>query len=61
MKETLWFCARMKLPRFLPKLEIRKRVNFVIAQLQLMDVKHCMIGTAKQRGVSGGQKKRVSQ
>lgn len=43
-----------------PKQVIHERVERVITELGLADVRHNRIGSVIQRGISGGQKRRVT-
>ena len=43
-----------------PKQVIHERVERVITELGLTDVRHNRIGNVIQRGISGGQKRRVT-
>ncbi|TIB61991.1 hypothetical protein E3P77_03917 [Wallemia ichthyophaga] len=59
VQETLTYSARLSLPRASPDV-IAQRVNSVIEGLGLTSVSNNRIGTPIQRGISGGQKRRVS-
>jgi len=56
--EILLFTAKLKLN--LPPLEIEKKVNQMISELNLQKCKTTPIGNHIQRGVSGGERKRTS-
>ena len=43
-----------------PRQLIQERVDRVVSELGLTDVRNNRIGTAIQRGISGGQKRRVT-
>lgn len=58
--ETLLFAARMKLPRDMPDEEKRQRVDKLIVELGLQHCKDTIIGGTLVRGLSGGERKRVS-
>ena len=58
--ETLELAAQLRLPRKLTNAERMDRVNQVIAELGLRKCAHTRIGNSKVRGVSGGERKRVS-
>ncbi|KAG2287588.1 hypothetical protein Bca52824_047192 [Brassica carinata] len=60
VQETLMFSAEFRLPRSLPKSKKRDRVETLIDQLGLRTVKNTMIGDEGHRGVSGGERRRVS-
>ena len=58
--ETLMFAAKLKLPSNLTDNAIKRNVEQVLKQLDLWHVKDVPIGDALVKGISGGQKKRVS-
>eukprot|EP00392_Amoebophrya_sp_AT5.2_P000521 g522.t1 len=57
--ETLTFAAKLKLPH-LPSAAIKARVNAILTELDLLPVRDVRIGSALRKGLSGGQRKRVS-
>lgn len=58
--ETLYFYAELRLPRNFSKEERAERVDAVINELSLKKCKDTKIGNARVRGISGGERKRVS-
>jgi len=58
--ETLMFYAQLKLPSPLSQAERRERVNLVIEELGLEKVRDSIVGGQFARGISGGEKKRLS-
>jgi ABC-type multidrug transport system ATPase subunit len=60
VRETITNSAHLRLPRDLPKEEIEKRIDYIINNLGLKGVENSRIGNAEIRGVSGGERKRVS-
>ncbi|KAI0683161.1 P-loop containing nucleoside triphosphate hydrolase protein [Cytidiella melzeri] len=60
VRETIDFAARLSLDPSTPRCIIRERVETTIAELGLIDVANSRIGNAVQRGISGGQKRRVT-
>jgi ABC-type multidrug transport system ATPase subunit/ABC-type multidrug transport system permease subunit len=58
--ETLYYSAILRLPKTLSKQEKVKRVEQIIAQLGLEQCKHTRIGDEQNRGISGGERKRVA-
>ena len=60
VEESLHFAARLALPRHITRTEARERVSKLITAFGLTDQRHTLIGTPLQKGVSGGQKRRVS-
>ncbi|WPG98181.1 ABC transporter G family member 15 [Acrodontium crateriforme] len=60
VEETLNFAASLALPRSISRIEKRARVSRLIKAFGLEDQRHTIIGTPIQKGISGGQKRRVS-
>ncbi|KAI3879049.1 hypothetical protein MKX03_031306 [Papaver bracteatum] len=60
VEETLMFSAEFRLPRSLSKANKKARVQTVIEQLGLENAAKTMIGDERRRGVSGGERRRVS-
>jgi ABC-type multidrug transport system ATPase subunit len=60
VKETLMYATEFRLPRSAPKEKKRKRVEELIKQLGLENAKNTIIGDEGHRGVSGGERRRVS-
>ncbi|XP_052146641.1 ABC transporter G family member 5 [Oryza glaberrima] len=60
VEETLMFAAEFRLPRSLPTREKKKRVKELIDQLGLKRAANTIIGDEGHRGVSGGERRRVS-
>ncbi|KAI9124429.1 hypothetical protein K1719_004351 [Acacia pycnantha] len=60
VRETLIFCSLLRLPRTLSKAEKISVCDSVIAELGLVKCENTIIGNAYIRGVSGGERKRVS-
>lgn len=60
VEETLMFAAELRLPRTLSKSKKRKRVLDLIDQLDLKNAAQTVIGDEGHRGVSGGERRRVS-
>ncbi|KAK6158566.1 hypothetical protein DH2020_005880 [Rehmannia glutinosa] len=58
--ETLLFTALLRLPKSLSKEEKTQHVDHIIAELGLTRCRNSMIGGPLFRGISGGEKKRVS-
>nr|GMC70184.1 ABC transporter G family member 9-like [Ipomoea batatas] len=58
--ETLVFTALLRLPRALTKQEKINQAEAVITQLGLTKCKNSIIGGVHLRGISGGERKRVS-
>ncbi|KAI5647737.1 hypothetical protein M9H77_33742 [Catharanthus roseus] len=60
IEETLTFAAELKLPPNLSKSEKQKRVQDLIDKLDLRNAFQTMIGDESHRGISGGERRRVS-
>ncbi|KAG2285383.1 hypothetical protein Bca52824_044987 [Brassica carinata] len=60
VEETLMFSAEFRLPRSLSKKKKKARVQSLIDQLGLRSAARTMIGDEGHRGVSGGERRRVS-
>ena len=60
VEETLMFSANTRLPSTMSKAEKAKRVEDVISSLGLNGCRNTRIGNAAIRGISGGERKRVS-
>ncbi|KAG8720659.1 hypothetical protein FRC09_009177 [Ceratobasidium sp. 395] len=60
--EALLFAARLRMPESTPDVEKKSRVETVIRQLGLSEVAHSRIGGegSTRRGLSGGERRRVS-
>ncbi|XP_057465530.1 ABC transporter G family member STR-like [Actinidia eriantha] len=58
--ETFMFAAEVRLPPSISKPEKRKRVFELLDQLGLQSATHTYIGDEGRRGVSGGERRRVS-
>ncbi|RZC82462.1 hypothetical protein C5167_045249 [Papaver somniferum] len=60
VEETLMFSTEFRLPRSLSKSKKKARVQAVIEPLGLENAAKMMIGDERSRGVSGGERRRVS-
>ncbi|CAN6349538.1 unnamed protein product [Urochloa humidicola] len=60
VRETLLFAAEFRLPRALPPERKRARVDALVDQLGLSRAADTIIGDEAHRGVSGGERRRVS-
>lgn len=60
VKETIMYVARLRLPRVLDGVTREQRVDDVITELGLRDAADVLIGSWFAKGISGGQKRRVS-
>ncbi|KAK4798715.1 hypothetical protein SAY86_031041 [Trapa natans] len=60
VEETLMFSAEFRLPRSLSRSRKRTRVRALIDQLGLQSATNTVIGDEGHRGVSGGERRRVS-
>ncbi|XP_043774061.1 ATP-binding cassette sub-family G member 8 isoform X2 [Cervus elaphus] len=60
VRETLAFIAQLRLPRNFSQAQRDKRVDDVIAELRLRQCANTRVGNIYVRGVSGGERRRVS-
>ncbi|KAK2509618.1 hypothetical protein MC885_011329 [Smutsia gigantea] len=60
VRETLAFVAQLRLPRTFSQAQRDKRVDDVIAELRLRQCADTRVGDTYMRGVSGGERRRVS-
>ncbi|KAJ2742905.1 hypothetical protein GGI20_004146 [Coemansia sp. BCRC 34301] len=61
VRETLSFAAKLRLPNSQYSREQKKaRVEDILKQLRLESIRDSQIGSTKNRGISGGERKRVS-
>lgn len=60
VQETLYYAAMLRLPRTMSSAQKKERVTEVIAALGLTKCRDTIIGGFFRRGISGGERKRVS-
>jgi ABC-type multidrug transport system ATPase subunit len=60
VRETLNFAARLSLPPTVSKLERIQRIEALLTAFGLSGQANNLIGTPIRKGISGGQKRRVS-
>ncbi|XP_059215175.1 ATP-binding cassette sub-family G member 8 isoform X1 [Centropristis striata] len=60
VRETLAFVAKLRLPTHFQQAQRDQRVDDVIAELRLRQCAHTRVGNDYVRGVSGGERRRVS-
>jgi ABC-type multidrug transport system ATPase subunit len=60
VRETLYFAAQLALPSSITKSERLARIDALLAAVGLQGQAESLIGTPIRKGVSGGQKRRVS-
>ncbi|XP_008426942.1 ATP-binding cassette sub-family G member 8 [Poecilia reticulata] len=60
VRETLCFVAKLRLPSHFSQDQRDQRVDDVIAELRLRQCAHTRVGNDYVRGVSGGERRRVS-
>uniref|UniRef100_A0A8C2INB8 ATP-binding cassette sub-family G member 8 n=1 Tax=Cyprinus carpio TaxID=7962 RepID=A0A8C2INB8_CYPCA len=60
VRETLAFVAKLRLPAHFTQEQRDQRVDDVIAELRLRQCAHTRVGNDYVRGVSGGERRRVS-
>lgn len=60
VRETLHFAAALRLPVHMSKTEKRQRAEDVLLKLGLKDCANTLIGSHTLKGISGGEKRRVT-
>lgn len=60
VRETIEFAAKLALPASVSRRERRERTEDMLRDFGLVSVRDSKIGTPLQRGISGGQKRRVT-
>ncbi|KAI2808521.1 hypothetical protein BLOT_006466 [Blomia tropicalis] len=60
LRQTLMYSARLRLPQTMKHADKVALVDKLIDELHLNDCQHTVIGDFSQRGLSGGEKKRVN-
>jgi ABC-type multidrug transport system ATPase subunit len=60
VRETLYFAACLRLPAWMPKDEKIQRAESVLQKLGLKDCADTLVGSNLIKGISGGEKRRVS-
>lgn len=60
VRETLMYAARLRLPRSVSEEQKAARVDKIINELALVKCRDTYIGGPSRRGISGGERKRVS-
>ena len=60
VRDILMHSARSRLPRSMPYHAIKEKVNKIIQFLDMSHVSNSIIGNEEERGISGGQRKRVN-
>lgn len=60
VRETIMYSAKLRLPDKMPTEEKRALVEGTIIEMGLQDCSDTFIGNWHMRGVSGGEKRRVS-
>jgi len=59
IEETLMYTAELRLPRSLTKEQRKTRIEDVIIDIGLNDVRHQIIGSHMKQGISGSERKRL--
>jgi ABC-type multidrug transport system ATPase subunit len=58
--EALYYTAKLRLPPDTTDEEINGRIDKILADLEIEDTRHVLIGSPERKGISGGQRKRVN-
>jgi ABC-type multidrug transport system ATPase subunit len=60
VRETLYFAAQLALPSTVSKADRKARIEGLLSSFGLQNQAGTLIGTPIRKGLSGGQKRRVS-
>jgi ABC-type multidrug transport system ATPase subunit/predicted component of type VI protein secretion system/ABC-type transport system involved in multi-copper enzyme maturation permease subunit len=60
VQEELWYYAKLRLPSDTTNYEINSKIDEILNKLGLNGTQGTLIGSPEKKGISGGQKKRVS-
>ena len=60
VRETLEYAARLRLPSSMPWAEKEERVDKILDELGLRKCEYSKVGGVFERGISGGERKRLS-
>lgn len=60
VRETLRYAARLRLPAWMPQKEKIRRAEDVLRKLGLKDCADTLVGNEMMKGISGGEKRRVT-
>ena len=60
VREAVMFSAQLRLPQAMSMVSKQQRVELILKELGLERIVNSRIGTSETRGISGGEKKRVS-
>ncbi|GJZ85394.1 ABC transporter G family member 11-like protein, partial [Tanacetum coccineum] len=60
VKETVYYSAELQLPKSMPRSEKKERADKILSDMGLQDSVNTRIGGWGVKGLSGGQKRRVS-
>lgn len=58
--ESLYYTARLRLPPDTSRAEIDAKIDAVLSDLEILHTRNTLIGDALEKGVSGGERKRVN-
>lgn len=58
--EALYYTAKLRLPQDTSDIEIDRRIQEVLLDLEIADTADVRIGSPERKGISGGQRKRVN-
>jgi ATP-binding cassette, subfamily G (WHITE), member 2 len=60
VEETLMYAARLRMPSSVTKLEREERIQYLLTLLGISHTRKVIIGNTRKKGISGGERKRVS-
>lgn len=58
--ETIWYSACLRFPDAMPNSEKQEKVELAILEMGLYDARHTRVGSWGVKGLSGGEKRRLS-
>lgn len=60
VREALYYTAKLRLPLDFSDADIQERIDTVLDKLDLQSTKDVLVGSPENKGISGGQRKRVN-
>ncbi len=60
VEESLYYSGRLRYPSDVTGTEVHEQVDRVLKELRIEDIREARIGDVLERGISGGQRKRVN-
>ncbi|RYH22358.1 ATP-binding cassette domain-containing protein, partial [archaeon] len=60
VQETLWYSAALRMPYHTPPTKREERISELLTLLGILHCRDVIIGDSRHKGISGGERKRVS-